>query len=122
MLLVDAANVVGSRPTGWWRDRARAARKLHDGLVAALESRRLETPTVLVLEGAARGGVAEADAEVVRVVHAPRSGDDTIVELTEEAVRDSVVTVVTADRGLRQRVQQLGAEVVGPRWLLDQLD
>ena len=29
VLLVDAANVVGSRPTGWWRDRAGAMARLH---------------------------------------------------------------------------------------------
>jgi hypothetical protein len=122
MLLVDAANVVGSRPTGWWRDRPGAARKLHDQLAAALRSRVVEPPAVLVLEGAARGGVSEASDDVLRVVHSPGSGDDTIVTLVEQAIADSAVTVVTADRGLRERVQHLGAEVVGPRWLLDQLN
>ncbi len=29
-LIVDAANVMGSRPDGWWRDRAGAARRLCD--------------------------------------------------------------------------------------------
>lgn len=29
------------------------------------------------------------------------------------------VTVVTADRALAERVRETGAEVVGPRWLLD---
>jgi predicted RNA-binding protein with PIN domain len=122
MLLVDAANVVGSRPTGWWRDRAGAARKLYDALAAALESEQLRPPVVAVFEGAARRGVAEADDKHLRVVHAPRNGDDTIVALVEAASHDNTsVTVVTADRELRERVQHLGAEVVGPRWLLDQL-
>jgi len=31
-VVVDAANVVGSRPDGWWRDRAGAARRLRDAL------------------------------------------------------------------------------------------
>ena len=26
--LVDASNVIGSRPDGWWRDREGAARRL----------------------------------------------------------------------------------------------
>lgn len=122
MLLVDAANVVGSRPNGWWRDRAGAARKLHDELAAALRAQRLGTSAVLVLEGAARGGVSATDDEQLRVVHASRNGDDTIVSLVEEAIGESTpVTVVTADRELRERVQHLGAEIVGPRWLLDQL-
>src|ERR1700761_4688285 len=29
-IIVDGANVVGSRPDGWWRDRAGAAGRLHD--------------------------------------------------------------------------------------------
>ena len=31
-IIVDGANVVGSRPDGWWRDRAGAAVRLHDNL------------------------------------------------------------------------------------------
>jgi hypothetical protein len=32
VLLVDIANVMGSRPDGWWRDRAAAATRLLNGL------------------------------------------------------------------------------------------
>jgi hypothetical protein len=32
------------------------------------------------------------------------------------------VVVVTADRGLAERVRAAGGTVVGPRWLLDRLD
>jgi 8-oxo-dGTP diphosphatase len=32
-LIVDGANVMGSRPDGWWRDRAGAARRLRDQLI-----------------------------------------------------------------------------------------
>jgi hypothetical protein len=28
--VVDAMNVIGSRPDGWWRDRGRATRRLID--------------------------------------------------------------------------------------------
>ena len=31
-IIVDGANVVGSRPDGWWRDRAGAATRLRDEL------------------------------------------------------------------------------------------
>ena len=123
MLVVDAANVVGSRPTGWWRDRAGAAQTLHQALTAAVESGRLTPPVVVVLEGAARGGVPEGVRDGLRVTHAGHGGDDAIVEQAEHGVAaGEAVTVVTADRGLRDRVERLGASVVGPRWLLDQLD
>jgi hypothetical protein len=116
-LIVDGANVVGSRPDGWWRDRPGAARRLHARLVAADLS---FAEIVLVLEGKARAGVAEGREGSVRTVHAPADGDTTIAALTE-AAEDASVTVVTADRGLAARVMAAGGEVVGPGWLLEQL-
>ena len=123
MLVVDAANVVGSRPTGWWRDRPGAAAKLHADLEAAIRAERLLPPVVMVLEGAARRGVADVDRGDLHVVHADHNGDDAIVALVGGAVSaGETVTVVTADRELRDRVERLGADVAGPRWLLDRLD
>lgn len=122
MLVVDAANVVGSRPNGWWRDRGKAAANLCADLTNALNAGRLEAPVVVVLEGAARAGVDEQDGDSFRVVHARGHGDDTIADVVAHAVADgATVTLVTADRELRERAQQAGAEVVGPRWLLDQI-
>ena len=87
---------------------------------AAVESGRLTEPVVVVLEGAARGGVDEGVAGGVTVVHALGSGDDTLVATTADAATQ--VTLVSADRALRQRVEALGADVVGPRWLIELLD
>jgi hypothetical protein len=120
MLLVDAANVVGSRPTGWWKDRPGAARQLVDRVRAASAAGRLSPPVVVVIEGAARSGVGEGVADGVRVVHAPGSGDDTLVALAADGA--GPVLLVSADRALRHRAQTSGADVVGPRWLLDLLD
>ena len=119
MLLIDAANVVGSRPTGWWRDRAGAARDLVERVREAARESRIPAPVVVVVEGAARAGVEEGVGDKVRVVHAPRSGDDTLV--TEAAAADEGVILVSADRALCDRVRALGAETVGPGWLLDRL-
>jgi hypothetical protein len=56
---------------------------------------------------------------VVRVVAAPHSGDDKIVELVGRGEDPGVAhLVVTADRELRARCEDAGAYVVGPRWLL----
>ena len=120
MILVDAANVVGSRPDGWWRDRPRAARNLVEAIRAAVGQGRLSGPVLVVLEGAARGGTEEGALEGVSVVHAPRSGDDTLVALAEEVPAGEPLIVVSADRQLRRRLAA-GAETVGPRWLLDRL-
>lgn len=127
-IVVDAANVIGSVPDGWWRDRAGAAARLlarleplsADGVDAA----RLGLPgslwfpeVVAVVEGQARD-VADAAADGVRIVRAPRAGDDAIVAEAGALIdAGKSVTVVTSDRALRGRVEELGATVHGPRWL-----
>jgi hypothetical protein len=118
MLVIDAANVIGSRPTGWWRDRPGAARLFTERVRATVAAGQLDPPVTLVLEGRARAGADESDADGVEVVHAPGEGDDTIAAVAK-AHRE--VIVVTADRELAERVRAVDAEVVGPTWLLDQL-
>lgn len=119
VLVVDVANVMGSRADGWWRDRAAAASRLVDEVRAAGVA--AEHEVLLVLEGAARAGAAAGDGPV-RVVHADGSGDDAVVALVRAmADQRREVAVVTADRELRDRVTAAGAEVRGPRWLLEQL-
>lgn len=113
LLVVDAANVVGSVPDGWWRDRVGATVRLRDRLVRVAEAGIGDGPVevVLVVEGQARG---VAGVEGVRVVSAEGSGDDAIVAVVAEAEGRACV-VATADRGLAARVRSLGARVVGPR-------
>jgi hypothetical protein len=116
VLVVDGANVVGSRPTGWWRDRAGAARRLHRQLVAADLGYDV---VVLVLEGEAKRGQPIGAEGAIHTVHARGSGDDAIVEQVRRRsdVGDDVV-VVTADRALRERVTAAGGSSLGPSWLL----
>jgi hypothetical protein len=123
LVLIDSANVVGSVPDKWWRDRVGATERLRDSLrdLAAngLTSRgvpdwarRPPLDVVLVVEGVA-GRVAAAPG--VRVHAAEGSGDDAIVDLVRAAGVGRRQLVVTADRALRERVTSLGAEVVGPQ-------
>jgi hypothetical protein len=127
LLVVDAANVVGSRPDGWWRDRPGAARRLLTKLQTL--PAQLDTPTeiAVVLEGAAKAAVESASDPAypdLRIVLAKGSGDDAIVDLVTTAVADDnnrPITVVTADRGLRSRLAPLGAQTPGPNWLWSQL-
>jgi hypothetical protein len=125
--VVDAANVVGSRPDGWWRDRPGAARRLLTKLQTL--ATQLDTPTEIsvVLEGAAKAAV-EATPDpafpALHIVLAKSSGDDAIVDLVTKAVAQNnnrPITVVTADRGLRSRLEPLGAQTTGPNWLWSQL-
>ncbi|MFI1971480.1 NTP pyrophosphohydrolase [Streptomyces cinnamoneus] len=122
LLVVDAANVVGSVPDGWWRDRRGAAERLRDrlaprareGLPPGTVTPPLPGPVevVLVVEGAARG---VGPVPGVRVEAAAGSGDDEVVAVVAGRVPGRRCVVVTADRELRERVTALGAEVVGPR-------
>jgi len=127
-IVVDVANVMGSRPDGWWRDRAGAAVRLHAEIARLAASGRAilsgepgPAAFVLVLEGAARAAAARMEpGEVrpgeVRVVQARGSGDDAIVAVVRESPGRRVV--VTADRELRDRCVAAGAEILGPGWLL----
>lgn len=106
-LVVDAANVVGSRPDGWWRDRVGATQRLITGLqqiagrtVTLRERTVLLGGVELVVEGRAKQVQDVALDSLVRLVRAPGSADETI------AARAHNLTdvVVTSDRGLRARV------------------
>jgi 8-oxo-dGTP pyrophosphatase MutT (NUDIX family) len=145
-VIVDAANVIGSRPDGWWRDRAGAARRLVTSLTELAGAGITDVPAaaglpapacwlpdfVVVLEGQARaadpgpaagaadGAAAAAGDGRLRVVSAPGSGDDTIAKLAGELHGRRLV--VTADRELRGRCEAAGALVTGPRWLTGLLE
>ncbi|SMC95270.1 PIN domain-containing protein [Kibdelosporangium aridum] len=117
LLIIDAANVVGSVPDGWWRDRFGATERLRDKLASLPSSgvAGIEPPVdvVMVVEGKARG---VESSDTIRVVAAPKSGDgdDAIVDLVRTEGTDRSCYVVTADRGLKARVIELGASVLGP--------
>jgi len=75
----------------------------------------------VVLEGKAREGAQGGLADGVMVVHAGGSGDETLLDVVANA-SDQAVMLVTADRELRRRAESLGADVVGPGWLLALLE
>jgi 8-oxo-dGTP pyrophosphatase MutT (NUDIX family) len=133
-VIVDGANVMGSRPDGWWRDRAGAMTRLHGELVALAADGIARLPDdgdgatldrwyprfVLVVEGKARAVLARVPSDgAVQVVAAPAEGDDTIADLAGRLPGRRFV--VTADRELRRRCVAAGAAVTGPRWLTAQL-
>jgi predicted RNA-binding protein with PIN domain len=122
-LIVDAMNVIGSRPTGWWRDRDGAVREFAGRLRRYAETARAEV--TLVIDGFPVDGLPEGEQGGVQVLYAHSrerdAADDRIVALVEAS--DEPVTVVTADRDLRKRAgARGGAQLMGPRQLLRRLD
>jgi hypothetical protein len=127
VLLVDIANVMGSRPDGWWRDRAAAATRLLSSL-EPLNGAEVTLPEVGALRIAAVRAVLEGAAkpaegpEAVAVIRADRDGDSEIVdEANRLTASGKIPLVVTADRGLRQRLPER-ALIAGPGWLNRLLD
>ena len=137
-IIVDGANVVGSRPDGWWRDRPGAAVRLRDELAPLVGRGITELPdgasyvpsdtstrmrwlpdVVQVVEGAARPAASCQGDSLVRVIAAQGSGDDTIAALAAQTAGRRIV--ITADRELRARCTAAGASVAGPGWLFSQL-
>jgi len=116
LVVVDGANVVGSVPDGWWRDRPAAAVRLRDRLASVLVEGLPDLPgpveVALVVEGKAKD-IPQAD-NGVRVERAPGSGDDKIIDIVRDQAPRRRVVVVTADRALRDRVLELHGEVRGP--------
>jgi hypothetical protein len=123
VLLVDIANVMGSRPDGWWRDRAAAATRLLNAL-EPLDAADVTLPEGLgparitevfaVVEGAAKR--AEGP-QVVSVLRATKDGDREIVDQANRlAALGKIPLVITADRGLRDRLPERTL-IAGPGWL-----
>ena len=138
---------MGSRPDGWWRDRAGAAVRLHRELVQLAASGRAVPPDeaqtappafVMVLEGAARAAAARIAAPgappsrsglagLAGLADEVRPGEVTVVQAPGSG-DDAIVAVVrelagrrvvvTADRELRRRCVAAGATIAGPGWLL----
>ncbi|MCY4509516.1 MAG: NYN domain-containing protein [Acidobacteria bacterium] len=123
-LIVDGMNVIGSRPTGWWRDRDGAKRTF----IATLQDFAEATgaSVTVVLDGRPLTDVPEGSYDGVRVLYAPRRGrdaaDDRIVELVEGDDEPETIVVVTSDAALRGRVQRCGAEVLGSSTFLRRVE
>jgi predicted RNA-binding protein with PIN domain len=106
--IVDAMNVIGTRPDGWWKNRRGAMIALVDQLdrwasaeghdVTVVFERPMSPPirsSVIAIAQAPKAGANSADDEIVRLVRA----DD----------RPQDITVVTSDSALVDRVRDAGA-------------
>lgn len=119
--VVDARNVMGARPDGWWRDPPQALVRLLDEITRW----RHETgdPVLVVVDGHPGPRVPEGAWYGVEVRYAHTTerdaADDEIVREVAARRDGGSSTVVTSDRRLRGRVEDLGAETVGAKRFLD---
>jgi predicted RNA-binding protein with PIN domain len=109
--LVDGMNVIGSRPTGWWRDRPGAMRALVEEL-REFGAREGHDVTVVF-----DGRPFELEGDGVEVMFATRRGpnaaDDDIAALVQRDEAPGELSVVTSDGDLARRAREAGAAVVG---------
>jgi predicted RNA-binding protein with PIN domain len=108
--IIDAMNVIGSRPDGWWKDRTRAMAGLVEQLDRWAPAQGL--PVTVVFERPMSPPIVSS---VVEIANAPRaaanSADDEIVRLVRADDRPHDITVVTSDSTLAERVRSAGASV-----------
>ena len=121
--LIDGMNLIGSRPDRWWNDPDRAVRRLVEELdryaaatgedvMVVFDRQPPDLPAgahgAAVVAFASRRGRDAADHEIVRMVAQDQA---------PESFR-----VVTSDRRLVERVQQLGAAVTSSTSFRRRLD
>jgi predicted RNA-binding protein with PIN domain len=117
--VVDAMNVIGSRPTGWWRDKRGAMKRLVEELGRYAEAADEEITVVLDSDP------FELEAPGVEVVFAGRArdaADNAIVDIVANDPEPSSLVVATSDRGLVARVRELGADTMSAGALRRRLD
>lgn len=119
-LIVDGMNLIGSRPTGWWRDRRGAMAQLvaelgdhagrsGDEVTVVLDSKPFDVPPGPVAVRFAPGP-------------GPDAADDVIVEIVGADAEPSSLVVATSDRRLAERVRALGGETISAGALRRRLD
>ena len=121
-VVVDGNNVMGSRPDGWWRNRAGAAGRLVADVAPV--ARRRGGDWTIVFDGPGSPDLfpPRDRLAVVHTGHGRRDGaDDRIVDLVDALPDPAAALVYTSDAGLRARVHALGARVAGARALLDEI-
>lgn len=113
--LVDGMNVIGTRPDGWWRDRAGAMARL----AADLDAWAATVPgddVAVVFDGRARDlGAALVHVDVGWAPGGRDAADHAIAARVEADADPGSITVATSDRALAERVRAAGAGVEGAK-------
>lgn len=119
--VVDAMNVIGSRPDGWWRDRIGAIERLVAKVDRWAEGR--EDRVTVMLEHEPRAQLVARRIEIAwaSVGGADAADREILARLPGWLAEDEVI-LVTSDRDLRAKAHAAGAEVVPSRSFRGELD
>ncbi|MEM9204361.1 MAG: NYN domain-containing protein [Actinomycetota bacterium] len=106
MIVVDAMNVRGAVPDGWWNNKDAALRRLMEAVTAHDWN---DEWVIVVADGHPVDGLPAGTSGNVELRYAghtrPNAADDVIVSIVaDEDPADGLITVVTSDRGLRERL------------------
>jgi len=119
--VVDAMNLIGSKPNKWWNDPDRAMRDLAEELVRY--STATSEPVTVVYDKRPR---AWPEVDGIEVVFARRRGrnaaDYEIEQIVAEAEDPGSLRVVTSDKRLVEKVEELGGRVTSSGRFRKQLD
>jgi uncharacterized protein YaiI (UPF0178 family) len=119
--VVDAMNVIGSRPDGWWRDRDAAIDRLVGQVDIWAEPR--EDRVTVMLEREPREELHPQRIEIAWAsVSGPDAADREILARLPAWLGEDEVVVVTSDRDLKTKALTAGAEVVPSRPFRNELD
>jgi predicted RNA-binding protein with PIN domain len=106
--IVDAMNVIGSRPDGWWENRREAMVRLVDTLEQWASAQAQHVTVVFE-----RPPTPPITSRIIEITHAPRaaanSADDEIVRIVAADHDPQNLMVVTSDGALAERVHRRGA-------------
>jgi 8-oxo-dGTP diphosphatase len=107
-------NLIGSRPDRWWNDPDRAVRRLIDELDAFGAESGDEVAIVFDRRPPDVQSGAHGAADISFATHRGRNAaDDEIVQMVARDEAPESLRVVTSDRRLAERVEELGASVTG---------
>jgi predicted RNA-binding protein with PIN domain len=108
--IVDAMNVIGTRPDGWWKDRHGAMVRLVDQLERFVASTGDDVTVVFE-----RPPSPPIESPVVEIASAPKArpnaADDEIVRRLKEDPEPEEIRVVTSDRALADQARSLDATI-----------
>ena len=107
-LIVDGMNVIGSRPTGWWRDRRGAMSELTEELARHAASTGDEVAVVLDSKPFDLPPGAEGIDVRFAPARGPDAADDVIVDMVAADPDPATLEVATSDKRLASRVRIAG--------------